>query len=53
MQEDGEPPDRELAAPEVREIDAVEALEIGFYDVDVIAEEADELRQFPAIPSAL
>lgn len=50
--EDGEPPDGELAAPVARDVDAVEALKIGFYGVGVIAEEADELRQFPATPTA-
>jgi len=33
-----ETPDREPAAPELREVDAVEALEIGFYGVGVLSE---------------
>lgn len=45
-------PERKLAGPEVREIDAVEATEVGLYGVVVIAEEGDERRQFPSIPAA-
>ena len=36
--EDGQAAEGELAAPVGREVDAVEALEVGFYDVSVVAE---------------
>jgi hypothetical protein len=42
--EDGDAPERELAAVQPREVDAVEALEVGFYGVGVLAEERDERR---------
>ena len=38
VEEYGEAPDREPAAPEVREVDAVEALEVSLYRVGVLAE---------------
>lgn len=52
LDQDGEPSERELASPEVREVDTVEALKIGLYRVGVLEEERDERRQFPAIPRA-
>lgn len=52
MDQDGQAPDRELAAIEGREVDAVEAEEVRLYGVAVLAEDRDELRQFPAMPSA-
>lgn len=38
VEEDGETPDGEPASPEVREVDTVEALEIGLYRVRVLGE---------------
>jgi hypothetical protein len=38
VDEDREASEREPAAPVVREVDAVEALEIGLYRVGVVAE---------------
>jgi hypothetical protein len=52
MDQDGQPPDREPAAPELREVDLIEATKIGLYQVGVIAEKRDERRQFPAMPTA-
>ena len=48
----GETPEREPAAPEIREVDAVEAEEVRLYGVGVLTEERDERRQFPEIPRA-
>ena len=53
VDQDGELPDGELASPQIREVDAVEAEEVSFYGVAVIAECAGELLQFPEIPRAL
>lgn len=52
LDKDGQPPERQLAAPQVREVDAVEAKEVGFYGVALRAEEGGEPQRFPASPSA-
>lgn len=36
--QDGEPSDGKPAAPEVREVDAVEALEVSFYGVGALTD---------------
>ncbi|MCZ9884639.1 hypothetical protein [Arthrobacter sp. B2a2-09] len=42
--EDGETTERELAAPVVREVDAIEAEEVSFYGVGRLTEKGDERR---------
>jgi len=44
VDQDGKAPERELASPEVPEVDVVEALKIGFYRVRVLEEQRDERR---------
>jgi hypothetical protein len=44
-------PKRQPAPPEVREVDTIEALKIGFYRVGSLTKKRDERRQFPK-PSA-
>ncbi|WP_186325243.1 hypothetical protein [Cellulosimicrobium sp. TH-20] len=52
VDEDGEAPKGEVSSPEVGERDAVEALEVRFYGVGVLAQEGEETRQFPETPTA-
>jgi hypothetical protein len=52
VDQDGEPSDREPPAPEVREVDAVEAEEIRLYGVGVLTDQREEARQFPSTPTA-
>lgn len=53
MHEHGEPSNRKLAAVEVREVDAVVPLEVGFYGIGGLTEYRDERPQFPLTPAAV
>lgn len=52
LDQDREPTKRQATPVEVAQVDAVEALKVGLYGAAVLAEQGEELVQFPERPRA-
>lgn len=48
----GQATDRQTAAPEIAQVDAVETLKVSLYGVAVVAKKGEERSQFPETPTA-